>query len=135
MRLEREAMDSQQTRALSRLLGLDPSRRIFTMESHTSRASTDTICIELRSLVGIIFFLSHATQIPEHDLAAGRVTITRNENGEPFDWSLVIGDMLNIRSSDEPPTNAAVAINYRDSWFTSMTRTSVPSTRSCYSAC
>jgi hypothetical protein len=61
MRLDREAVDSEQTRALSRLLGLDPSRRIFTMESRARRASADAIGIELRSLVGIMFFLSHAT--------------------------------------------------------------------------
>lgn len=49
--------------------------------------------------------------------ASGRVTVTRDQNGEPFDWNLVIGDLLNIRSQDDPPENAAVAVNYRDSWF------------------
>jgi len=117
MRLEREALNSEEIRALSRLLKLDSGRSIFTIEPRARRPSSDTIGIELRSLVGIMFFLSHATQIPERDLAAGRVTVTRDQNGEPFDWNLVIGDLLNIRSQDDPPENAAVAVNYRDSWF------------------
>jgi len=117
MRIEREALGSDKAQSLSRLLGLDPQRRIFTMESRARRPSADTIGIELRSLVGVMFFLSHATQIPERDLAAGRVTVTRDQNGEPFDWNQVIGDLLKIRSQDEPPDNAAVAVQYRDSWF------------------
>lgn len=117
MRIEREALNFDKVRSLSELLGLDPQRRIFTMEPRPSRPSADTIGIELRSLVGVMFFLSHATQIPERDLAAGRVTVTLDQNGKPFDWNRVIGDLLTIRSQDEPPKNAAVAVQYRDSWF------------------
>ncbi len=55
--------------------------------------------------------------MPARDIAAGRVTVTKDENGQPFDWDLVVGDLLDIRSHPKPPGNAAVAIQYRDSWF------------------
>ena len=117
MRLEPEAVDSEEARALSRLLGLQPGRRIFTIDTRARHPKPDALGVELRSLVGIMFFLSHAVDVPERDLAAGRVTITRDAKGEPFDWTPVIGDMLDIRSQDKPPENAAVAVQYRNSWF------------------
>jgi hypothetical protein len=64
-----------------------------------------------------MFFLSHAVEIPEHDRAAGRVTVTRDGDGQPFDWSRVTGDLLVIKTQAEPPANAAVAVRYRGSWF------------------
>jgi len=45
--------------------------------------------------------------------------MTSDENGEPFDWSLVVGDLVNIHSRTEQPDTdtARVAVNYRGSWF------------------
>ena len=34
-----------------------------------------------------------------------------------FDWHLAVGELLDIKSQDAPPANAAVAVEYRDSWF------------------
>jgi len=48
---------------------------------------------------------------------AGRVTVTRDAAGRPFDWQLVTEGLLAIKSSPERPENAAVAVNYRNSWF------------------
>ena len=64
-----------------------------------------------------MFFLSHAVEIPQRDRVAGRVTVTRDGDGQPFDWTRVTGDLLTIKSQDEQPANAAVAVQYRGSWF------------------
>ena len=117
MRLEPEAKGTPEEKALKELLGLEPERRIFTMRSSARRAYPDSLGIELRSLVSIFFFLSHGVQVPERDLALGRVTISRDEAGQPFDWRMVTGDLLTIKSQDAFPGNAAVAVRYRDSWF------------------
>ena len=69
---------------------------------------TDKECPNLRS---------QSVQVPEQDVAAGRVTVTRDAAGQPFDWQRVTEGVLTIRSSTEPPDNASVAINYRNSWF------------------
>jgi hypothetical protein len=117
MRLEPEAMGSEEAHTLSRLLGLEPNRQIFTIDTRARHLHAAALGIELRSLVGIMFFLSHGVEVPERDLAVGRVTITTDENGQPFDWTPVIGDLLKIKSQDEAPENAAVAVQYRNAWF------------------
>ncbi len=117
MRLETEALDSDEVGALSRLLGLQPGRRIFTIDTAARHPRADSLGVELRSLVGIMFFLAHAVDVPERDMVTGRVTVTKDENGQPFDWNLVIGDLLDVKSQSKPPGNAAVAVQYRDSWF------------------
>ena len=71
----------------------------------------------MRSLAGIMFFLSHAVEVPQRDLDAGRVAVTLRPDGSPFDWSDVLGDLLVIRSATEAPADAAVAVSYRGSWF------------------
>ncbi len=117
MLIDPRAKNSEAVHELSNYLGLDPNQRMITLDARARNPRADSIGIRLRSVVGIMFFLSHAVDIPEHDIAAGRVTITMDENGQPFDWSEVVGDLLDIKSQSEPPANAAVSVHYRGSWF------------------
>ncbi len=117
VRVEHAAIDSPEVRELYRLLGLRKGQEIILLDTRGRIQRPDTIGFELRPLLGIMFFLSHAVEIPEHDRTAGRVTITRDEDGQPFDWSRVTGDLLVIKSQAEPPATAAVAVQYRGSWF------------------
>nr|VFJ59803.1 MAG: hypothetical protein BECKFM1743C_GA0114222_102561 [Candidatus Kentron sp. FM]VFJ62796.1 MAG: hypothetical protein BECKFM1743A_GA0114220_103161 [Candidatus Kentron sp. FM]VFK13076.1 MAG: hypothetical protein BECKFM1743B_GA0114221_102656 [Candidatus Kentron sp. FM] len=117
MRIESDALGSTELCTLVAILGLRPSQQILTLDVAARHPRPDAIGIELRSLAGIMFFLSHGVDVPERDLAAGRVTVTKNNDGDPFDWQLVVGDLLDIKSQDSPPVNAAVAIEYRGSWF------------------
>lgn len=110
-------MDSAEVRELYALLGLRPGLEIIVLDARGRRQRPDTIGFELRPLLGIMFFLSHAVEVPEHDRAAGRVTVTCDGDGQPFDWSRVVGDLLVIKSQAERPGNAAVAVPYRGSWF------------------
>jgi hypothetical protein len=117
MRIEPEALGSDELRELSSLIGLQSGRQIFTLDTAARRPRPDSIGIELRSLAGIMFFLAHGVEVPARDIAAGRVTVTKTDSGELFDWQRVVGDLLHIRSQNEPPANAAVAVAYRGSWF------------------
>lgn len=117
IRIEHMAMGSDEVRELYTLLGLRPGQEIIVLDTRGRRQRADTIGFELRPLLGIMFFLSHAVEIPEQDKAAGRVTVTRDGDGQPFDWSRVTGDLLVIKTQATPPANAAVAIQYRGSWF------------------
>jgi hypothetical protein len=117
MIMSREAADWEETRELKRMLGLDPEKDTYLLDNEGNRARPDAVGIELRSLVGAFFFISHGIDIPSRDEAMGRVMVTKNENGEPFDWTLVVGDLFNARSQVEPPDNAQVAVEYRGSWF------------------
>ena len=73
--------------------------------------------VETRSLLGIMFFLSQSVEVPERDLEGGKVTSTRYENGEAFEWSKVLGGIFNIKAHQLKPPQAAVAVRYRGNWF------------------
>jgi len=116
-RTKHSSIASDKVHELYTLLGLRPGQETISLDIHGHYQRPDTVGLELRSLIGIMFFLSHAVEIPQQDQDAGRVTVTRDGDGQPFDWSRVTGDLLVIKSQAEPPDNAAVAIQYRNSWF------------------
>ena len=76
-----------------------------------------TLSLEPRSLVGILYYLSHAIRIPPAHESCGLVNLTTNEMGEIFDWASLTGDLLLVGWSRERPKCAAVAVKYRDYWF------------------
>ena len=117
MYIEREALDWDETRELYELLGFERGRSIFTLHTRGNSPHSDALGIDVRSLMEMVFFLSHGVDVPERDKAMGRVTITRDPAGQPFDWSAVVGGLFRIRSQQEPPTNAQAAVQYRGSWF------------------
>lgn len=70
-----------------------------------------------RSLLAILYFLASAVEPPAADVEAGLVTITRDASGRPFDWQDLSGRLMTIRSQEERPEDAYVAVPYRGVWF------------------
>lgn len=99
------------------ILGLDPDRHVFAIESSVDRPDGKTLNLRTRSFVGVMYFLSQSVQVPAADIEAGRVTVTRDPSGEIFDWTRVTEGLMKIHSSNDRPDNAAVAVPYRGSWF------------------
>ena len=101
------------------ILDLDPDVGTYLVTSNVAfmDRSTDSVNISFRSFLGVMFFLSQSVEVPERDVAAGRVTVTRDPSGQVFDWSEVTGGLMRIQSSDKRPDNAAVSVSYRGSWF------------------
>ncbi|MGD8875815.1 MAG: hypothetical protein PVH38_11760 [Gammaproteobacteria bacterium] len=114
---EPAALDHAQYQEFTRGLGLNPTRLVFPVTEDARRSASDSINLRFRSFAGVMYFLSQSVQVPEKDVAAGRVTVTRDAAGQPFDWQRVTEGILTIKSSTIPPDNASVAINYRNSWF------------------
>jgi hypothetical protein len=114
---EPEARDRAEYLELTGILGLNPNKLIFPVTVAVRGGSADSINLSLRSFAGVMYFLSQSVQVPGEDVAAGRVTVTRDAAGRPFDWQLVTEGLLAIKSSPERPKNASVAVNYRNSWF------------------
>jgi hypothetical protein len=73
--------------------------------------------IEPRSLMGTLYYLSHAIDVPESHLTKGLVTSTFDEAGNWFDWSQLTGDLLTVHCSAKKPDCAAIAVEYRDHWY------------------
>ncbi len=107
------------------VLGLRPDVRSYGLTSAAgsvedilgTSGERDRIVLVTRSLLGMLFYLSQAIDMPASHEAAGLVTVTRGENGEAFDWSDVTEGLLHIRSSEEEPEGAAIAVPYRGWWF------------------
>jgi len=116
MRFREGAHADAGTAELVRLLGLNAKRNSFPVVS-SAAAGAEAIGVNLRSLMGILFYVSQAVEVPKRDIVQGRVTVTRDDAGGPFDWAELTGDLIRIRSSELRPDNAYLAIAYRGAWF------------------
>lgn len=107
------------------LLQLTPNQLVYDfvslddaeVQAFDSSRRVATIAADTRSLVGVLYYLSHAVEPPSEHVEAGLVTVTRERSGEPFDWSEMLGDLISIHSSRSEPTNAAVTVRHRGWWF------------------
>ena len=66
-----------------------------------------------------MFFVGQGIQVPDEWLEQGAVNVATDLSGDPFDWSQVHGDLMNISSSpSEPPTSGVYAkVEYARYWF------------------
>ena len=116
-----DALARPETRELLTLLQLAGGRRHYPLTyyvvEHEQTQDQESLSVETRSLLGILFLLSQSVEVPERDMRAGKVTVTRDETGSPFDWRNVTGDLLRIQSAPTISVHAAVAVQYRGSWF------------------
>lgn len=111
---ERVAAESLE---IKELLGVPASHDSFRFHDNFLKISEDQLSVRSRSIMSILFFLSHAVDVPAEDVAAGHVTRTLNSDGTPFDWDDISGRHLKVHTSKTRPDNSYVAVPYRDSWF------------------
>ena len=112
-----ESGEREEFRELTELLGLDPERNRVRVTPAVDAFDGSELEVQTRSLASVMYFLSHSVEIPEEDRAAGRVTVTIDDEGREFDWSEVTRGLMRIRSSPRRPLNAAVSVFHRGSWF------------------
>lgn len=99
------------------MLGLDPELSVYRLVHLRRDLDRDEIAVVGRSLMGVLFFLSQAVEVPAADETAQRVTVAVDENNQPLDWQEVTGGLLRIRVADRPPENATLRLPYRGAWF------------------
>lgn len=117
LRFSPQAKSLPEYREFMQILGLDPEQGVYPVTTALERSDAGVLNLRFRSFVGVMYFLSQAVEVPQKDIAAGRVTVTRDAAGQPFDWTRVTQGLMRIRSSERRPANAAVAVFYRASWF------------------
>lgn len=115
--IHEQALDWPQTRELTQLLRLAPRKTRYILTNDLTRNDPNYIRVEPRSLGGVFFYLSQSVEVPEADKELGKVTVTRNAAGQPFDWTRVMGDLMRVKSDPKRPKGAAVSVFYRKSWF------------------
>jgi len=75
------------------------------------------IVVSTRSLLEVMYYLSQGISIPREHLETGLVTVTVDQDGNPFNWAELTGDLIQIRSCKRRPEMPAVAVKYKGYWF------------------
>lgn len=108
---------TEEARRLRTLLGLEPGRAEFDVTTSVMDRDSSELALVGRSLLSTMFFLSQSVEPPPEHEVLGKVTVTRDADENPFEWSRVVGPLLRIRSQRERPDDAFVTVRYRGHWF------------------
>lgn len=73
--------------------------------------------LKTRTLLGALFYVSQAVEVPEEHEIEGLVTTTCYKDGSRFEWDDVSGRELKIYSSKCNPKFASIKVYYRGYWF------------------
>lgn len=121
LQIEASAFNLPETQECCKLLGLVPEKKQYPVTlplvEEAGQRELDHLEVETRSVQGVLFFLSQAVEVPETHVQAGRVTVTRTQGGEVFDWKNVTRDLLRVQSASTRPTAPAMSVHYRGTWF------------------
>ena len=106
---------------------LDRTKRTFTLTTDkldpflvgTPKTGLTQLDLETRSLLQVLFFMSHGVQVPPDHAVSGVAPQTIDENGASFDWAKVHAGLFKVcwARGRTPPACASVAVRYRDVWF------------------
>jgi len=100
--------------AARELLGLDPTASDFRVVYGAVAANNREIAILSRSILEILVDLSSFVSVPDQDVAEQRVSATAEPEMGPGG---PIRPLIRIGSSPDRPSDAFVAVPYRNGWF------------------
>jgi hypothetical protein len=99
-------------RELRQLLRLDPEAAEFTLVFGGTASHSREVAVITRSMLNIMGTMAAQVEVPPEDVAQGRATPGIEPDGDAAARRLV-----RIHSSVDRPSDAAVAVPYRDRWF------------------
>jgi hypothetical protein len=127
MRITRSSVGLAEVARLRELLSLDPNRiRYDVVEQEMSDCDPfepekrlTKLEIDARSLMGVLYYVSHGVEVSQHDRESGIVTSTIDSDGDPYEWSDLLGGLLKVRLAEgrRRPADAVVAVRHRNRWF------------------
>ena len=100
--------------AARELLGLDPTASDFRVVYGAVAANNREIAILSRSILEILVDLSSFISVPDQDVAEQRVSATAEPEMGPGG---PIRPLIRVGSSPDRPSDAFVAVPYRNGWF------------------
>ena len=114
-------------RIVCRVFGLDPERASFDLTTAkldpyfkgATRGKLDKLDLETRSLLQVLFFVSHGVDVPPPHAASGIAPQTTGADGVPFDWDQVVGGLFKVycAAGKHPPACAHIAVRHKGYWF------------------
>jgi len=123
-RIGPSAANSSEAKEIVTLLGLKPGQNSYKVRlGVTNGKPTEAagqrgeITLTTRSLLGTLFYLSQAIDVPAEHRRKGYVTTTVGEEGSEFAWTELIGDLLRVHSSATKPSNTAVQVRFWGYWY------------------
>jgi hypothetical protein len=105
---------SSNQRSVLAKLGITPQNPTFWVTT-TETDLPHHFFAETRTMLAIYSFLSKGVEVPKGQEHFGKTP--RFPNGNYFDWSLVVGGLIDIKSSKSPPHNAYISVYYRKHYF------------------
>ena len=117
LHINEEDKNSAEARQLALAINVEPGKTRYVLAFSPAFNKTDQVRVVTRSLLGIMFYISQAVEVPREDILQGKVTQTKTVEGSIFDWRSVTGDLLRIRSLSENPQAGSMKIFYRGAWF------------------
>jgi hypothetical protein len=109
------------------MLGLRPGQTTYRLRSEqTSEVlagslpealGSDTLTVEMRSIMDMMVFLSKGVCVPSEHVARGVAPITRGFDSPVHDWTGVTRGLFAVRSQKHKPKHADIAVQYRGFWY------------------
>lgn len=125
--LSPKALDTPEYQELIRLLHLKPGlvryevtqSTVGFIEKKPDAPLSEKINLVPRSLIQVVFYISHGVEVPQEHLACGLAKATLESDGRVFDWRYVTDGLFTVRSvcQRKRPTCAAIAVQHRGYWF------------------
>lgn len=106
-------LNDEQRRVLAKL-GITPQTPVFWATANETD-SPHHFLVETRTVLAIYSFLSKGVEVPKGQEHFGKSP--RLPNGNYFDWNLVVGGLIDVKSSKSPPTDAYISVYYRQHYF------------------
>lgn len=99
-------------------LGLSAEHdRFRIVTTYGEHEADNTLLVRGRSMLGILYALSHSVDVPGDHASAGWVTQSRSSSDGLTDWRSVLNGTFGVSSSSSRPGDAFTAVRYRGQWF------------------
>lgn len=103
---------------IKKLLEIDPKKTTYHLVTDVIVRDPGVISITTRSLMSIMFYLSHNVETPQEHLEKGWTKVTHDHEGHSYDWRQTpAGRIFRIQTSSSRPDDAFISIPYNDNWF------------------
>jgi hypothetical protein len=82
-----------------------------------SPLGSDTLYLNLRSVLQVMTFLSKGVCVPDEHVSSGIAPVTLDQDGLPYDWTQVTAGNFVVHVQKHRPRSTEVAVPYRGYWF------------------
>jgi hypothetical protein len=126
LRIREPFVHSPEMEEVARIFKLEPGLRLYrlrseltedAMASAPSPLGSDTMYLNMRSVLQIMTFLAKGVCVPEEHVRSGLAPSTPGPDGRPYDWTRITAGNFSVASRKHKPHDAEVAVEYRGYWF------------------